>query len=147
MHAVALILADHESGFEIARQRPAAITSVAVLGIVLVLVAARNAAIRDESPRSPGVLLSYATVAFTVAALLAGNLWVQQSSYILCGPVLYEYGERGGCASTMAAHRSWMTTLGWFATGSFTLSLIVAALRPGPVAQSEPMAAPPGTSR
>ncbi|GJM39273.1 MAG: hypothetical protein DHS20C19_26400 [Acidimicrobiales bacterium] len=144
MHHVALILADHEEGFELARQRPAAITSAAVLGFVLVLVAARNAAVRDEHPRSAGVRLSYATVAFTVAALVAGNLWVQQSSYILCGPVLYEHGERGACASTMAAHRSWMTALGWLAAWSFALSLIAAARRPQSSASGVP---PPGTMR
>ena len=45
--------------------------------------------------------------------------------------MLYEWGERGDCASTMSAQRAWMTPLGWAAAFSFVLSLPIAARRPG----------------
>jgi hypothetical protein len=39
---MALILADHESGFEIARQWPVAVTATPILLVVIVLVVARK---------------------------------------------------------------------------------------------------------
>jgi hypothetical protein len=140
-----LILADHESGFELARQGPAFFKAGAILLVVLALVAARRRAIAHEHPRSPGVVLSYVAVAFTFAALVVGVAWSQQSSYVLCGPVLYAWDEPN-CTVTMDWRRSWFSTLGLLAGGSFALSLFVAAVTRQD-ASAEAGAPPPGTSR
>lgn len=135
-----LILADHESQFELSRQVPAVTLAALVLlaaGATLFLVARRRG---PEWGSSPAGRLSILALASLAIAGIAGSWPLQPDPYWVCGPVLHRWTESELCVDDLRPLRQAVVVFTTLAVAMFVASVVVDRRQ----ASGAP---PPGTTR